>query len=55
MSTIVQLGGFIFDIVIDPAKILPKIINKADELSKKVALDGIIKTANTSKKYYKSF
>ena len=33
---------------IDPRKILPKIANKPEDLSKKVTLNDIIKTVDTS-------
>ena len=52
LSKILQLEGLIFDII-DPTKMLPKTINKVDELSKKVALNDIIGIANTSKKNFK--
>ena len=59
LPKIVELGGFMisaFDIInlINPFKTLPKIINKADELSKKVILSDTIKTVNTSENIIKA-
>ena len=55
---IVQLGRSLYDSIdqiFNPIKTINKIINKADELSKKVTLNDIIKTADTSKVIINAF
>ena len=46
----IQSGGFDFLDLINLAKVVYKIANKAKDLSKKVSLDDVIKIADTSKK-----
>ena len=51
----IQLRGLnVFDVVNIEVKLL-KIANKAKDLTKKVALDDLIKTVDTSKKSFKNF
>ena len=55
---IAQLGRSLYDSIdqiFNPIKTINKIINKADELSKKVTLNDIIKTADTSKVIINAF
>ena len=54
----IQSGGFLTDIsgitdFIDRPKILAKVANKAEDLSKKWTLNDIIKTGGTSKNFIK--
>ena len=46
----IQSGGFDFLDLINLAKVVYKIANKAKDLSKKVSLDDVIKIADISKK-----
>ena len=59
LSKIILSGGFLTDISgiidsIDPRKILPKSANKAEDFSKKLTFNDILKTADTSKKFIKN-
>ena len=38
-----------------PSRILPKIANKAEDVPKKVTVNNIIKTVDTSKNFIKDF
>ena len=59
MSKIIQSGGSLgmFNSVkkINPIKVLSKISNQIEDLSKKVALNDIIKTVGISKNFIKDF
>ena len=59
LSKIIQSGGFLgmFNPVktINPIKVLSKISNQVEDLSKKVALNDIIKTVCISKNFTKDF
>ena len=49
MSKIIQSEGFAIYDIDNPFKMLPKINNKADELSKKLTFSDMIETAIASK------
>ena len=54
LSKIVQSGGFIpFEIFFRRVRIIKKIINETDKLSKKVTLKDIIKTSTDTKRFIK--
>ena len=54
LSKIVQSGGFIpFEIFFRRVRIIKKIINETDKLSKKVTLNDIIKTSTDTKRFIK--
>ena len=46
----IQSGGFDFLDLMNSAKVVYKIVNKAKDLCNKVSLDDVIKIADTSKK-----
>ena len=59
LSKMIQSGGYtgMFNPInsITPIEVLSKTANKAEDLSKKVTFNDIIKTVDISKKFYKRF
>ena len=51
----IQSGGFDFLDLMNSARVVYKIANKAKDLSNKVSVDDVIKTADTSKKILPNF
>ena len=51
----IQSGGFNILDLMNPVEVVHKIVNKAKDLSNKVPLDDIIKTANISRKFLPYF